>query len=78
MCEELDDQNQMLINITVGRKACRFLLDTGEMISVLKPGISQKRIRESSIIARGATGDKLKVYGVQKVGLTVGNNCRVG
>ena len=77
MCEELDDQNQMLINVTVGRKACRFLLDTGAMISVLKPGINQKRIRESNIIARGATGDKLRVYGLQKVGLKIGNNCRI-
>lgn len=61
----------------IGRKPCRFLVDTGAMISVIKNGICKKKIRPTQITAKSATGNKLKVYGEQKIGLNIGEHCQV-
>lgn len=70
MCGDVDESNQLLVDLIVGRKPCRFLIDTGAMISIMKPGISQNRMCRSDIVARGATGDEFVVFGLQKVCLT--------
>lgn len=77
LCRNLDDQNQLFIDITVGQKSCIFLVDIGVLILIMKSDISQKRRSESDIVARGATGDELTVFGLQKVGLTFRNKYKV-
>lgn len=65
--------NELIINVMIGSKPCRFLLDTGATISIIKKGISQKIIRSSDVVARCVTGSKIKIYGRQKVSLSLGN-----
>lgn len=54
--------NEITFAVTVGRKPYQFLVDNGAMISTIKKGISQKAIRSSSLEARSAPGNKLKIW----------------
>lgn len=67
---ELRQENEISLEVIVGRKPCRFLIDSGANVSVIKKGISNKLIRPCSFGARGASGSKIRVYGTQKVSLS--------
>lgn len=43
------------------------------MVSLIKHGISQKKIRPCQIIAKSVTGNELQVYGLQKVSVNTGD-----
>ena len=55
----------------IGRKPCRFVVDTGATISIIKRGISRKKVYNSDVIAKSVTGDLLKIYGRQEVTVTL-------
>ena len=61
----------LTVDVIVGRKPCKFVIDNGTMVSFIKRGISQKLIRDVQVVAKSATGDELKVFGVQKVGFII-------
>lgn len=66
-------EGEFNLNVRIGRKPCRFLIDTGANISIIKKGISHKLIRKCSVEAKSVTGNELRVYGMQKLSLCIGN-----
>ena len=53
------------VTILSGQKS--FIVDTGPNVSLIKPGISNKKIEFASIVPFGVTGDELEVKGVQRI-----------
>lgn len=49
------------------------LVDTGVMISIIKSGISKKKIRPSQITTKCVIVSELRVYGLQEVSVNIGN-----
>ena len=60
----------------IGYKPCRFLVDTGAVISIIKYSKSNE-LRPSEIRAKSATGSQLKVYGEQKIGIKFGKTRQI-
>jgi hypothetical protein len=58
---------ELLLEIDIGGSLHHLLIDSGGNVSVIKPGIVASEIRTTETIARGITGNILKVMGTQVV-----------
>lgn len=67
--DNVDDQ--IIVDVLIGKKCCRFIVDTGATISIIKKGISQRNIYNSNVTAKSVTGDQLRIYGKQNVFVTI-------
>jgi hypothetical protein len=47
-------------------------VDTGATVSLIKPTVSEARVRKSQLQARGVSGTNLEILGVQEVKFTIG------
>jgi hypothetical protein len=63
---------ELLLEIDICGSLHHMLIDSGASVSVMKPGIVASEIRTTQIIARGITGNRLKIMGTQEVTFTVG------
>jgi len=53
-----------------------FMVDTGAMVSLIKPGVSRAQIQSCEVTARGVTGTELEVLGEQEVTFSMkGQGC---
>lgn len=65
--------NELIITVIIGNKPCKFLVDTGATVSVIKRGICRNKILPSDMVAKGVTGDQVKIFGTQDVNLLIGS-----
>ena len=56
-----------------GAEFC-FMVDTGAMVSIIQPGISEAQLRTCDVQARDVTGTQLDILGEQDVQLTLYGN----
>jgi hypothetical protein len=49
------------------------MVDTGAMVSLIKPGISKAQLRVCEVQARGISGTLLRVSGEQEVEFSIRN-----
>ena len=58
--------------IEVEGTKCRFLVDTGATVSIVKPDTWQARVEKSNVAARGISGRNIKIVGEQEVNVKIG------
>jgi hypothetical protein len=63
---------ELLLEIEIDGRFYPMLIDSGASVSVIKPGIVASEIRKTQTIARGITGNRLKIMGTQVVTFKVG------
>jgi len=51
---------ELMLEIEIDRKCHLVLVDSGDSLSVMKPGISSSELQATQTAARGITGNKLK------------------
>jgi hypothetical protein len=60
-----------LLTIEIAGQEFLFMVDTGAMVSLIQPGISDEQVRACDVQARGVTGTQLDIYGEQLVEFTI-------
>jgi len=53
--------------IEIGGEEFLFMVDTGAMVSLIQPGISQAQVQPCDIQARGVTGTQFEILGEQEI-----------
>jgi hypothetical protein len=53
-------------------RAKRLIIDTGSNVSILQPGVSNRKVKESLLKPFGVTGEDLDIRGQQQVSFTLG------
>ena len=53
--------------IEIGGEECSLMVDTGAMVSLIKPGISRAQLQSCDVKARGVTDTELEVLGEQEI-----------
>lgn len=53
--------------MTIEDKTCKFLVDTGAVVSLIQPGVSSVQLCQTDVYAKGVTGDALELMGSQVV-----------
>jgi hypothetical protein len=61
-----------LLTVEIGRGEFQFVVDTGATVLLIKPTVSEARVRQSRLQARGVSGTNLDILGVQEVKFTIG------
>jgi hypothetical protein len=61
-----------LLTIEIGRERFEFVVNTGATASLIKPTISEARVRKSQRQARGVSGTKLEILSVREVRFIIG------
>jgi len=56
-----------MLEIEIDGKCHLVLVDSGDSLSVMKPGISSSELQATQTAARGITGNKLKATGTQYI-----------
>jgi hypothetical protein len=56
-----------LLIIEIERERLEFVVNTGATVSLIKPTVSKAQLRKSQMQARGVSGTKLEILGVQNV-----------
>lgn len=69
----IQGSKDLILYVKVENKLCKFLIDTGSSISLIKEGISRRAIKKTYVRARGVTGRNLLVKGEQNVKITIGD-----
>jgi hypothetical protein len=56
-----------IIQVTIlgGQKS--FIIDTGSNVSLVKPGVSNNKVKNTSANPFGVTGDDVEINGVQEI-----------
>ena len=65
--------NDLVIMCEIEKKLCKFIIDTGSSISLIKEGISRCATHKTAINANGVTGSNLFVKGTQNLRLRLGS-----
>ena len=56
-----------LLTIEVGGEEFLFMVDTGAMVSLIQPTVSNAQVRPCNVQARGVTGTELDILGEQQL-----------
>ena len=60
-----------LLTVEIGGEKFLFMVDTGAMVSLIQPNISEAQVRACDVQARGVTSTQLEVFGEQLVEFTL-------
>lgn len=60
---------ELLVIVNVEGRPVQLIVDTGATVSVLKPGVSNSKLQETEVAAKGVTGHRLLTEGSQEVPL---------
>ena len=63
-----------VLTLQIGGEEFNFMVDTGAMVSIIQPGISEAQVRPCDVQARGVTGTQLDILGEQEVEFTLHSN----
>jgi hypothetical protein len=62
-----------LLTVEIGGEEFLFMVDTGAMVSIVQPGISEAQVRACDVQARGVTGTQLDIIGEQTIEFIIRN-----
>ncbi len=55
-------KTESLLTVEIGGEEFLFMVDTGAMVSLIQPNISNAQVRTRDVQARGVTGTQLYIY----------------
>jgi hypothetical protein len=67
------DRLELLLEIEIELRSHLDLVDSGAILSVMKPGVSDAKLQPTQTAARGITGNKLQTTGIQTITVRVGS-----
>jgi hypothetical protein len=58
---------ESILSVNIRGENFEFMVDTGVMVPVVQPGVSEARVQTCDVRARGVTGTRLEILGEQEI-----------